>query len=386
VNALEPHAGGTAGLFDPALGRLPSAVTHALFRGDDWLATSDLSITTALEAAAPNTRIAWTCDWAVFRTWALGRASAWYPDERDRIRIPARPELLVRFVTDMLGGYDGEPARARATVLRYLSTLSTLHRLLDAPDPTKAAMVRNTVKAKTRGSGGQDQAAPFRWTDVLEALAALTRDPANLKGLRDAALLAVGHNTMARRAELVAIDVADLEFTDGDGALVMLRPTKQRLAAEPEPRYLAPLTADLLRTWMARGNIQSGPVFTRLRSNGGRGPTAVLLVTAQRLSAPEVNSVVKLAVARIAIMNGTLDVTGSDRREVRRAMLRYAASFSGHSLRVGAAQDLAAAGVSTAGILQAGGWKDERMIRRYLRKLRAREGGMAQFFGAGAPA
>jgi hypothetical protein len=63
------------GLFDPALGRLPGAVAHALFRGDDWLVTSSLSITTALEAAAPNTRIAWTCDWAVFRTWALGRAS-----------------------------------------------------------------------------------------------------------------------------------------------------------------------------------------------------------------------------------------------------------------------------------------------------------------------
>jgi integrase len=376
----------SCGRFDPALGRLPGALAHALFRGDEWLATADLSITAALEAAAPNTRIAWACDWAVFRTWALGRAAVWYPDERDRIRLPTRPELLVRFVTDMLGGYDGEPARARATVLRYLSTLSTLHRLLDAPDPTKAPMVRNTVKAKTRGSGGQDQAAPFRWADVLDALRVLTHDPGDLKGLRDAALLAVGHNTMARRAELVAIDVADLEFADGDGALVMLRPTKLRLEAEPEPRYLAPLTADLLRTWLARAEIHAGPVFTRLRSNGARGRAAVLLVTAERLSAPEVNTVVKLAVARIAIVNGTLDVLSSDRREVRRAMLRFAAAFSGHSLRVGAAQDLAAAGVSTAGILQAGGWKDERMIRRYLRKLRAREGGMAQFFGAGAPA
>ena len=376
----------SCGRFDPALGRLPGALAHALFRGDDWLATSSLSITAALEAAAPNTRIAWACDWTVFRTWALGRAAVWYPDERDRIRLPTRPELLARFVTDMLGGYDGEPARARATVLRYLSTLSTLHRLLDAPDPTKAPMVRNTLKAKTRGSGGQDQAAPFRWADVLDALAVLTRDPVDLKGLRDAALLAVGHNTMARRAELVAIDVADLEFRDGDDALVMLRPTKLRLEAEPEPRYLAPLTADLLRTWMARGEIQSGPVLTRLRSNGGRAPKAVLLITAERLSAPEVNTVVKLAVARIAIVNGTLDLTGSYRWEVRRAMLQYAAAFSGHSLRVGAAQDLAAAGVSTAGILQAGGWKDERMIRRYLRKLRAREGGMAQFFGAGTPA
>ncbi|WP_295454966.1 hypothetical protein [uncultured Thiodictyon sp.] len=70
MTALEP-----CGRFDPALGRLPGAVAHALFHGDDWLATSSLSITTALEAAAPNTRIAWACDWAVFRTWALGRAA-----------------------------------------------------------------------------------------------------------------------------------------------------------------------------------------------------------------------------------------------------------------------------------------------------------------------
>jgi hypothetical protein len=30
--------------------------------------------------------------------------------------------------------------------------------------------------------------------------------------------------------------------------------------------------------------------------------------------------------------------------------------------------------------VQAGGWSDERMIKRYLRKLNARQGGMAQLF------
>ncbi|WP_295392110.1 hypothetical protein [uncultured Thiodictyon sp.] len=53
MTALAP-----CGRFDPAPGRLPGAVAYPLFRGDDWLATSGLSITTALEAAAPNTRIA----------------------------------------------------------------------------------------------------------------------------------------------------------------------------------------------------------------------------------------------------------------------------------------------------------------------------------------
>jgi hypothetical protein len=67
VTALE-----ACGRFDPALGRLPGAFVHALFRGDDWLATSSLSITAALEAAAPNTRIAWVCDWAVFKDLGTG--------------------------------------------------------------------------------------------------------------------------------------------------------------------------------------------------------------------------------------------------------------------------------------------------------------------------
>ncbi len=377
MNTLAPPA---AVRLDPLLNRLPSAVAWALFRGDDWLSTSDLGLTTAIEAAAPNTRTAWACDWAVFRAWALGPAARAFPDEATRVRLPVLPEVLVRFVGDMLSGTDAAPPRARATVQRYMSTVSTLHRLLDLPDPTKAQIVRNTLKARTRGSGGQDQAAPLRWAEVQAAITLLTADPDDLRGLRDATLLAVGHNTMARRAELVALDVADLECADDGSALVLLRPTKLRLEAEPDPRFIGPVTAALARTWIARANLSAGPLFTGFRA-GGRGGVP-LRHTGQRLAPPEVNTIVKLAAARLAIARGALAPPSGTGRARRQALLTFAADYSGHSLRVGAAQDLAAAGVSTAAILQAGGWKDERMVRRYLRKLRAQEGGMAQFLGA----
>jgi integrase/recombinase XerD len=42
---------------------------------------------------------------------------------------------------------------------------------------------------------------------------------------------------------------------------------------------------------------------------------------------------------------------------------------------------MAAVGIGTAAILQAGGWKDERMVWRCIRKLGVLEGWMAQFFG-----
>lgn len=42
------------------------------------------------------------------------------------------------------------------------------------------------------------------------------------------------------------------------------------------------------------------------------------------------------------------------------------AAFSGHSLRVGAAQDLLCAGFGTAAIMRAGGWKSTNVLVRYL--------------------
>ena len=41
-------------------------------------------------------------------------------------------------------------------------------------------------------------------------------------------------------------------------------------------------------------------------------------------------------------------------------------AFSGHSLRVGAAQDLLCAGYDAAAIMRAGGWKSVNILGRYL--------------------
>jgi integrase len=164
------------------------------------------------------------------------------------LRLPVLPEVLVRFITEMVEGECGQGGRSIATVRRYLSTLSTLHRLLDVPDPTKAQIVRNTLKARTRRSGGQTQAAPLRWEQVQQVIEVLPND---LPGLRDKTLLAVAHNSLARRAELVAIDVADVQFLEDGVATVALRPTKTNLEAERDYRFLAAPTTALVKEWLA---------------------------------------------------------------------------------------------------------------------------------------
>jgi hypothetical protein len=52
--------------------------------------------------------------------------------------------------------------------------------------------------------------------------------------------------------------------------------------------------------------------------------------------------------------------------------------ISGHSARVGAAQDLLALNIDMASVMQAGRWKDTRMPMRYGEKVLASRGAMAR--------
>jgi hypothetical protein len=54
------------------------------------------------------------------------------------------------------------------------------------------------------------------------------------------------------------------------------------------------------------------------------------------------------------------------------------AGISGHSTRVGAAQDMVRYGVDLVGAMQAGRWKTSAMVARYSALLLAKSGGMAQ--------
>ena len=365
-----------------AASRLPAALVEPLFT-DGWAAAPSETILSALLAAAPNTRQAWAADWEVYRAWALGPAARHWPDPRERLTLPIPPEQLARFVVEQRDGSgtaDGQP-RTLNTIRRYLSTLATLHRLLELPDPTQKPLVRNTLKAEARGSGGPDQAAALRWAHLAALFAAL---PDDLAGCRDRALLAVGHNTLARRAELVALDISDLNWLADGSATVALRPTKTDLEARIDVRYLTPPGAALVRAWLDRSGLRSGPLFVRLQrngearvSNGQRGAGRALSETGQRLTPSAVNVIVKAAVARLADASVLPDEAAVGARPWS---VPVADAYSGHSLRVGAAQDLAAAGIGTPAILQAGGWKDVRMIQRYLRELSALEGGMAQWY------
>lgn len=54
------------------------------------------------------------------------------------------------------------------------------------------------------------------------------------------------------------------------------------------------------------------------------------------------------------------------------------AKLSGHSTRVGGAQDMVAPGLEVTEVMQAGGWKTPTMVVRYSEHLQARRGAAAK--------
>jgi len=174
-----------------------------------------------------------------------------------------------------------------------------------------------------------------------------------LADLRAKALIAIAYSTLARRAELTALRVQDITFsTEGDGTA-----TLKTKGGDHKERYLAPEARTALENWLKSAHIENGFIFRRLESNG--------LVGIRAITPAEVARTFK----RIATFMG-LDPT------------RAVARISAHSTRIGAAQDLTAAGAALPEIMIAGGWKSPQMPAHYARKLDTRQGAMRRWLDA----
>lgn len=57
--------------------------------------------------------------------------------------------------------------------------------------------------------------------------------------------------------------------------------------------------------------------------------------------------------------------------------------YTGHSPRVGMAQDLTAANIGLPAVIQAGAWKSSRMLARYAAQGAVAQGAVAQYYAQG---
>ena len=285
-------------------------------------------------AFSSNTERALKSDLAIYGEWCA---------ERGERALPARAGTVAAFVDAMA------ELRAPATVRRYVTSIAIAHRALGLERTVKSPPVQLALKRMHRKKGRrQDQATGLTWPlrqRLLEAAGDRLLDD------RNRALLAVAYDAMLRRTELTSLQVPDLlEELKGDGSLLVRR-SKTDSEGKGEIVWVARDTVRLVRAWLDRAGISDGMLFRAVRKGGRVG---------ERLSPCEVPRILK-TMAREAGLPETV-----------------AAGLSGHSARVGAAQDMVAAGIELPSILQAGRWKSAAMVNRYGERLLARRSGAAQ--------
>jgi integrase len=201
----------------------------------------------------------------------------------------------------------------------------------------------------------QAQARALGWKEIKEFIESAG------KGLRadcERAMLCLSYETLARRGELVALELRDIEFWPNGTGQALIRRGKTDAAGQGRVAYLSRETVKWLKIWLEHAKISEGPIFRRLIGRNHIGDA---------LHAGSIAPIFKQVAQWIGMP------------------ARFVAEVSGHSTRLGAAQDLAELDIDLAAITQAGGWKSTRMPLQYAEKINAARSGMARAAAATGP-
>ena len=273
-------------------------------------------------AYAPSTMRSYYTDVEIFMQWC---------EDQNLVPLPASVETVCRFLEEQA------PDRAPSTIRRRLYAIRKVHRLLCLYDPTHDEDINLTFRRIRRAKRTRPKQAKGMTRPYLDKFLAV--QPDNSWGLRNRAMLLLGYELLTRRSELVALTTNDLEILDDGTMRVIIRRSKADPFGQGRIAFTSQKTANAVQDWLA----WRGPDINYLFCPIYRG-TAVN----RDLSTTTVKRLVKSAAKAAGLETEDID------------------AFSGHSLRVGAAQDLLCAGYDAAAIMRAGGWKSVNILGRYL--------------------
>jgi integrase/recombinase XerD len=278
----------------------------------------------SLEGAyAPNTLRSYYSDVRSFVDWCI---------KRNITPFPLSSSNLSSYIELMQIKYS------YSTIRRRISALRRINKLLGFEDDTHTEEVYLTIRrAKRSKCLDQKQAVGINYEILVKMIDV---QPDTLVGIRNRALLSLGYDFLARRSELVAIRRDDLKFTP-DGTLKgMIRKSKTDQYGKGRLVFGSTRSAKLVRKWLKTKPIEIQPVFCAINHNRCLN---------RAICDRQVNEIIKRSIVKVKRCERPSDL-----------------EVSGHSLRVGAAQDLLIKGFDLAAIMRAGGWSDPTTVSRYL--------------------
>ncbi|MFD2741489.1 tyrosine-type recombinase/integrase [Sulfitobacter aestuarii] len=277
----------------------------------------------ALERAySDSTMRAYHCDVQAYVDWCAAA---------QRNPFPAEVSQVCAFLEA-----QGEHM-APSTVRRRLYAIRKIHRLMGLADPTQDEAINLAFRRVRRAKPVRPRQA--RGLTAAHLRRFLAVQPKSPWGLRNTAMLSLGYELMTRRSELVALRDDDLVLRDDGTLRVLIRRSKADREGKGRVAFTSIDTARRVLDWQA-----------------WRGACTAWLFCPIYQAHPQDRSLSDTTVK--TIIKTTAKQAGYPAEEVR--------SFSGHSMRVGAAQDLLRRGFDTAAIMRAGGWKSVNVLARYL--------------------
>ena len=280
-------------------------------------------------AYAPSTIRAYRADFGDFIHFCV---------DRNANALPAAPNLVVQYICQLTGS-----GRSSASIRRAICGLSAIHKLNRFDDPTKDPDVTLEMRRMHRKLGRSSSQAGSINADILDKLLSATDD--SIRGIRDRALLLVAYGTLCRRSELVSLQVKDVKINVKNGietSSILLRKSKTDQDSTGKWLHLSPRAHLALIGWMKELPKEQEILFCGLNRS---------LDISHQIGAGQINRIYK-KIARKAGLSD-LEVEG----------------ISGHSMRVGAAQDLLNSGASMPIIMQRGRWSKTDTVMRYVEHI-----------------
>jgi site-specific recombinase XerD len=252
--------------------------------------------------------------------------------------LPIYPQLLTQYICKLTNS-----GRSSASIRRAIAGIATIHKLNRLTDPTKDPDVILEMRRMHRRLGRASHQAQAITANILDKLLEATES--NTRGIRDRALLLTAYDTMCRRSELTELQIEDVKSNITDGVermSILIRQSKTDQESLGRRLHVSEKTKKALKEWIDKIENKHGKLF--------RGINKSQSITSS-LGASQINRIYK----RIA-KNAGLDQNLTN-------------GISGHSMRVGHAQDLVSSGASMPIIMSKGRWSKTDTVMRYVEHL-----------------
>ena len=274
--------------------------------------------------------------------YALSSFDTWF-DAHPSGGVGITDALLAEYLTTLY-----EAGKAPATCTQVVAAVKFRAKLQETSSPVGPMTDRilSGIRRKGRNRGrGQVQGVSL---ELAEHVADQAAADGTRTDLRDAAIIAVMSEALLRISEAAALTVGDVAYEpDGSGRLT-IRSSKTDQEGRGAVQFLGPTAVERIRAWRQASGIKKGPLFRRFFQGGrfGKDP----------LSTATIREIIQFRCARAGVEG----------------------HISGHSLRVGAAQSLAAGGASLVELQNAGRWTSPQMPGHYTRSQQAAWGAVAR--------